>query len=114
MCMQIPCIQVEAAAPLHKMQRRVWANSIQLKVKAMTKAIRVATLVLAFSISAHAGIMQTGKTEPPPPPPPATTSMTQGETETETLVEGIIQNDLTAAAASQAALATLQSLLTLF
>ncbi|HEY9282051.1 MAG TPA: hypothetical protein VIP46_01225 [Pyrinomonadaceae bacterium] len=78
----------------------------------MTKAIRVATLVLAFSISAHAGIMQTGKTEPPPPPP-ATTSMTQDETEMEALAEGIMQNGLTAAA-SQAALATLQSLLTLF
>ena len=80
----------------------------------MTKAIRVATLVLALSISAHAGIMQTGKTEPPPPPPPpAETSMLQDETETQSLAEGIMQNDLTAAA-SQAALATLQSLLTLF
>lgn len=79
----------------------------------MTKTIRAMILVLALSVCAQAGVMQFDKTQPPPPPPPATTSMTQDETETEALAEGIIQNDLTAAA-SQAALATLQSLLTLF
>lgn len=77
----------------------------------MTKAIRVVTLVLLLSVYVQAGIMQTDKTEPPPPPPPAAMSAPQDETEM--LAEGIMQNDLTAAA-SQAALATLQSLLTLF
>ena len=79
----------------------------------MTKAIRVTTLVLLLSVCAQAGVIQTDKNEPPPPPPPATTSMTQDETETQALAEVIMQTDLTAVA-SQAALATLQSLLTLF
>ena len=79
----------------------------------MTKAIRVATLMLAFSVYTQAGIMQADKTEPPPPPPPATASATQDVTETEALAEGTMQNDLTAAA-SQVALDVLQSLLTLF
>ena len=79
----------------------------------MPKAIRISTLVLVLSVYAQAGIMQNDKTEPPPPPPPPITSMTQDEAEIETLAEGIMQYDLTAAA-SQAALATLQSLLTLF
>jgi hypothetical protein len=82
----------------------------------MPKLIRATMLALVLSVYAQAGdgIMQGGYTNPPPPPPPpATPSATQGETETEALAEGIIQNDLTAAA-SQAALATLRSLLTLF
>lgn len=79
----------------------------------MPKAIRIATLVLALSVSAQAGIIQNDKTEPPPPPPPATTAgVTLDETETVVLVEGTMQYDL-ADAASRAALATLQSLLTL-
>ena len=78
----------------------------------MTKAIRVATLVLALSICAQAGIMQTDKTEPPPPPPPVETSATQ-DTETEASAEGIMQYDLTGAV-SQATLDVLQSLLILF
>ena len=79
----------------------------------MAKMIRAAVFVVALSVCAQAGTMQFDKTPPPPPPPPAETSMTHDETGTETLAEGTIQNDLTAAA-SQAALATLQSLLTLF
>ena len=77
----------------------------------MTKAIRVATLALLLSVCAQGGVIQTDKTEQPPPPPPAATSATQEETEV--LAEGIMQTDLTAVA-SQAAVATLQSLLTLF
>ena len=73
--------------------------------------IRAAAFVIALSVCVQAGTMQFDKTPPPPPPPPAETSLMQDETET--LVEGIMQYDLTAAA-SQAALATLQSLLTLF
>lgn len=79
----------------------------------MRKAIQVTTLVLAISTYTQAGIMQTGVTAPPPPPPPATQSATQAEAETETSAEGIVQTDLTAAA-SQAALDVLQSLLSLF
>ena len=79
----------------------------------MTKIIRAATLSLVLSVGAQAGTMQFDKTQPPPPPPPATTSATQNETDTEVLGEGIMQADLTAAA-SQAALDVLQSLLTLF
>ena len=79
----------------------------------MAKIIRAMALTMALSAYAQAGIIQYDKEQPPPPPPPATTSMTQDETENQALAEGIMQNDLTAAA-SQAALATLQSLLTLF
>lgn len=79
----------------------------------MRKIIRAAMLVLTLSVCSQAGVIQFDKNEPPPPPPPAMTSMTQDETETETLAEGIMQSDLTAAV-SQAALATLQSLLSLF
>lgn len=78
----------------------------------MTKIIQATTLVAVLSVCVQAGIIQNGSPAPPPPPP-AMTTMTQDETETETLAEGIIQSDLTAAA-SQAALATLQSLLSLF
>lgn len=79
----------------------------------MTKVIRATVLVLTLSVcvKASSGVIQFGITAPPPPPPPTEMTMPQGETET--LVEGIVQDDLTAAA-SQAALATLQSLLTLF
>lgn len=79
----------------------------------MKKIIRAVMLAMALSVYAQAGIMQYDKTQPPPPPPPATMDVTQDETETQALAEGIMQYDLTAAA-SQAALATLQSLLTLF
>ncbi len=77
----------------------------------MTKIVRAVMLAMALSVHAQAGIMQYDKEQPPPPPPPAATSATQDETEA--LAEGIMQTGLTAAA-SQAALATLQSLLTLF
>ena len=79
----------------------------------MAKIIRATTLALALSAYAQAGIIQYDKEQPPPPPPPAMQSAPQDETETEVLVEGTTEYDLTAAA-SQAALATLQSLLTLF
>lgn len=79
----------------------------------MAKLIRATMLVLALSAYSQAGIIMYDKTQPPPPPPPATASATQDGIEPEVLAEGIMQNDLTAAA-SQAALATLQSLLTLF
>ena len=78
----------------------------------MTKIIQTTTLMVVLSVCAQAGIIQNGSPAPTPPPP-ATTSMTQDETEMETLAEGIMQTDL-ADAASQAALASLQSLLTLF
>ena len=76
----------------------------------MAKIIRATTLVLALSAYAQAGIIQYDKNQPPPPPPP---SATQEETESEASAQGIIQYDLTAAA-SQAALDVLQSLLTLY
>lgn len=79
----------------------------------MTKIIRATTLSLVLSVCAQAGTMQFDKQQPPPPPPPAATNTTQDETGTEVLAEGIMQTGLTAAA-SQAAVATLQSLLTLF
>lgn len=78
----------------------------------MTKAIRVATLVLALSVYAQAGIIQNDKTEEPPPPPPAT-STTEGGAETEASAEGTVETDLTAAV-SQATMDVLQSLLILF
>jgi hypothetical protein len=79
----------------------------------MTKAIRVATFVLALSIYAQAGIMQTGKEDPPPPPPPAAAATTQDGTEAEASPEGETEYDPTAAA-SQAMLNVLESLLILF
>ena len=78
----------------------------------MTKIIRATILSLVLSVCAQAGTMQFDKEQPPPPPPPATTSATQDEVGTEAPAEGLMQEGLTAAA-SQAALATLQSLLTL-
>lgn len=80
----------------------------------MSKIIRATTLALVLSAYAQAGIIQYDKEQPPPPPPPATTAgVTQDETEIEALAEGTMQFDLVDAA-SRAALASLQSLLTLF
>ena len=79
----------------------------------MTKVIRVVTLVLALSVHAQAGIMQTGAAEEPPPPPPPATSTPGDEIQTETPAEGIMQTGLTDAV-SQATLGVLQSLLSLF
>lgn len=81
----------------------------------MTKVIRAAILTLALSVGVLAGdgIIQNGSPAASPTPPPPPSSMTQDEAEAEASAEGIMQNDLTAAA-SQAALDVLQSFLTLF
>jgi hypothetical protein len=79
----------------------------------MTKIIRAATLELALSICAQAGIIQFDRTEPPPPPPPAMTSTTQDETDLQTTTDETTQTDL-AKDASQAMLGVLQSLSALF
>lgn len=76
----------------------------------MTKLIRAAVFVLVLSVCAQAdGIMQNDKTSPPPPPPPATNAMIDT---TEPEVDGIMGNDL-AAAAQDVALSLLQNFLTL-
>jgi hypothetical protein len=82
----------------------------------MMNVVRAAILMLALAVCAQAGdgIIQNGSpAASPTPPPPPSSNMTQDEPETEVSAEGIIQNDLTAAA-SQAALDVLQSFLTLF
>jgi hypothetical protein len=78
----------------------------------MTKLMRAAVLVLAFSTYALAddGIMQNDKTPPPPPPPPGVTQNTEEPTPT---LGGIMQNDL-AGAATEVSLSLLQNLLALY
>ena len=75
----------------------------------MTKTIRAALLMLALSVSTQAGdgIIQNGS----PAAAPTPTAVVQEESEPEAPAKGIIQNGL--AAASEATLVVLQSLLTL-
>jgi hypothetical protein len=57
------------------------------------KALAAFALMLALSLSAFAGVMHTGITDPPPPPPDATSP---GEMQTGEMHTGIIQTGLTA------------------
>jgi hypothetical protein len=83
----------------------------KVKEKPMTKLIRAAVLVLAFSTYALAdGIMQNDKTPPPPPPPPGVTETSEEPPPT---LDGIMQNDLTVAA-TEVSLSLLQNLLALY
>ncbi|MFL6231375.1 MAG: hypothetical protein ACJ741_21585 [Pyrinomonadaceae bacterium] len=77
----------------------------------MTKLVRAAVLVLAFSAYAFAddGIMQNDKNPPPPPPP---SGVTQSSEEPVPTLEGIMRNDLTAAA--EVSLSLLQNLVALY
>lgn len=71
-----------------------------------------AALTVLLCVSASAGVMSTGNSQPPPPPPAQASVATQN---TETEVEGIISTGVPSSeAVKEMALSVLQSVLALF
>jgi hypothetical protein len=71
----------------------------------MRKALRISVLIMALAFSVNAGVIQNGVTGDPPPPP----------SESGEMQNGVVSTSLPAGStATDAFLALLQSLLTLF
>jgi hypothetical protein len=82
-------------------------------MKNYRKALTASVLVLALSASASAGVMQTGKTDPPPPPT-ANGVMQTGATEEEAQTGEATSTPEAADTVAEIALSLLQNILTLF
>jgi hypothetical protein len=81
----------------------------------MRKALRISVLIMALAFSVSAGDMQNGVANTPPPPPAITGEMQNDVASAGDMQNGVVSTSpLAGSTATDAFLALLQSLLTLF